>query len=63
MSVFPKAVEKQKENNLNMSEKDGKKLGGIFWLCLLSLVEAGRGPVLRHLEIMILLKNYLIYNM
>lgn len=61
LQVFPRALEKQKENNLNSSEKDGEKIGGIFfWPCLLSLVEAGRGPDLRHLETMILLKKCLI---
>lgn len=64
LQVFPKAMEKQKEDNLNTSGKDGEKMGGVFfWPCLLSLVEAGRIPVLRHLEIRILLKNYLIYSM
>lgn len=63
LQVFPKAMEKQRDSSLNTLVKDGGKMEGIcFCPCLLPVVEAGRRPVLRHLEITILRKTNLFYS-
>lgn len=58
LQVFPKVREKQRDRSLNMSVKDGEKMG--VWPCLLPLVEAGGGSELRQLENTILLEKQFI---
>lgn len=62
LASLSKGHGKQRDSSLNTLVKDGGKMEGIcFCPCLLPVVEAGRGPVLRHLEITILRKTDLFY--